>query len=52
MMMNKSIERDGKVYDFDREALQDKNGGIKLSQLRDDELIVTPGFIYRESETP
>jgi hypothetical protein len=49
-MMEKSIDRDGKVYDFDREALQDKKGGIELSQLRDDEIIIAPGLIYRKSK--
>ncbi len=40
-------EEDGS-YKFDREALEDKNGGISLSQLRDDEFVVAPGAIYRK----
>ena len=42
-----TIEARGSVFKFDRNAVQDKNGDIELSQLRDDEILVYPGLIYR-----
>lgn len=42
-------ERGGR-YRFDRQATEDRGGSIALSQLRDDEVVVWPGFIYRRAQ--
>jgi hypothetical protein len=42
-----TMEFDGKKYRFDRAAVIDRDGGVELSQLRDDECIVAPGAVYR-----
>ena len=39
-------ERGGK-FKFDRKASIERGGSLALSQLRDDEVVVWPGFIYR-----
>lgn len=39
--------RKGKQFAFDRVAM-DVRGGFCLDQMRDDEIIVSPGLIYRE----
>lgn len=36
----------GVRYRFDREAQQDKDGTVPLSQLSDDEIVIAPGYIY------
>ncbi|MEJ6520611.1 hypothetical protein PQI64_12710 [Shewanella bicestrii] len=39
--------RKGKQFAFDRVAMEVR-GGFCLDQMRDDEIIVSPGLIYRE----
>jgi len=39
--------RQGKKFEFDRVAVNTR-GGFCLDQMRDDEVIVKPGLIYRE----
>ncbi|MBV7315479.1 hypothetical protein [Shewanella sp. NIFS-20-20] len=39
--------REGKTYQFDRVAMKVK-GGFCLDQMREDEVIIAPGLIYRE----
>ncbi|AAN55686.1 hypothetical protein HRJ35_14850 [Shewanella oneidensis MR-1] len=39
--------RHGKPFAFDRVAVEVR-GGFCLDQMRDDEIIVAPGLIYRE----
>lgn len=39
--------RKGKKFAFDRVAVEVR-GGFCLDQMRDDEVIVSPGLIYRE----
>ena len=51
---HKWVETESHIYDFDREAVEErptrespKGGGISLDQLRDDEILLAPGVIYR-----
>ena len=37
----------GVHYRFVREAMQDKDGLVPLSQLADDEIVISPGYVYR-----
>ena len=39
--------RHGKKFEFDRVAVNTR-GGFCLDQMRDDEVILAPGLIYRE----
>jgi hypothetical protein len=41
------VTREGVHYKFVREATQDKDGLVPLSQLADDEIVIGPGFVYR-----
>jgi hypothetical protein len=38
----------GKRAAFDRIAMEDKGGGVPLSQLRKDECVIAPGLVYRD----
>ena len=42
-------DKEGKRWSFDRPAMEDKHGGIPLSQLRDHECVKAPGAIYRQA---
>jgi hypothetical protein len=42
------VDRDVR-YEFDRVALEDRDGGVSLSQLADNECVIVPGLIYREA---
>jgi len=37
----------GGLHQFDRIAVEERDGSVALSQLRDDEFVVCPGLIYR-----
>ncbi len=36
-------------WSFDRPAMKEKGGGISMAQLRDDEMLIAPGAIYRQA---
>ena len=45
------IVTDDKVrWEFDRLAFLDLKGGCELRQLRHDEVVIAPGFIYRRAD--
>lgn len=51
------VESEGQIWDFNREAVFEECecgceecGGIPLSQLNDDEILLAPGAIYRLRE--
>jgi hypothetical protein len=41
------IFHDGTYFQFCREAKADRDGSYPLEQLDDDEIIISPGLIYR-----
>ena len=41
--------KDGTNYIFAWLAMTDKKGAVPLSQLADDEIVISPGWIYRRS---
>jgi len=41
------VERDGIRYALDRPASQEPDGSVALDQLRSDEIVMSPGIIYR-----
>lgn len=41
------IFKRGAIHAYHRDAIVDKDGSVDLSQLRDDEVVVSPGKIYR-----
>lgn len=42
-------EWDGIRYRYDRPAMEDADG-VRLAQLRTDEVLVAPGLVYRRAE--
>ena len=42
------IQARGGRFAFERIAIENKDGTVPLSQLRDDELMISPGLIYRK----
>lgn len=42
------IQDRGARYNFEKIAVEDRDGSVALSQLRRDELLIAPGLIYRK----
>jgi hypothetical protein len=40
--------KDGTNYIYVRVAMTDKKGAVPLAQLADDEIVIPPGWVYRE----
>lgn len=43
------VEKNGVRYDYDRIAVYHPDGGVELSQLARNEVVIAPGLIYRET---
>lgn len=41
--------KDGTNYIYVRVAMKDKKGAVPLAQLADDEIVISPGWVYRRS---
>ncbi len=41
--------KDGTNYIYVRVAMTAKNGMVNLAQLADDEIVISPGWVYRRS---
>ena len=41
--------KDGTNYIYIRVAMTDKKGAVPLAQLADDEIVISPGWVYRRS---
>lgn len=41
--------KDGHNYIYVRAAKTDETGAVPLAQLADDEIVISPGWIYRRS---
>lgn len=46
-----TINHHGKIFNYNRIALQDDDGRIDLEQLSDDEVVCSPGLIYKMQQT-
>jgi hypothetical protein len=43
------INSDSGRFNYDRVAMEDRDGSVPLAQLRPDEFVVAPGLIYRRA---
>ena len=46
------ILSEGDFFDFERLATEDEDGCINMSQLADDECVLSPGVIYKKRNCP
>jgi hypothetical protein len=46
-MVSSLVIRDGVINSYDRLAVQEQDGSLKLVQLQNDEVRLCPGLIYR-----